>query len=339
MQKSETQQLAFLNKLQELIPSNSTLVNELTDILDISMDSAYRRLRGQTLLTLDEIVVLCRHFNISFDSFINNNPGSVTFNYMVLRGNTDTYINYLRNLYKDLQGILAAPKPLIIYACQDIPVFHHYNYPEISGFKMFYWMKSIMNLAAYEGEQFNKEIITSELFEVGQKVYDTYNQIPSIEIWTDNTIISTLKQIEFYWGSGIFKTKEDALAVCNSLRKEITQIQRFTEGSSKKGGELKISGNEEQPNYTIYYSDIEITNNCVLVNMGPIQAVYLGHFSFNTMSTTNKVYCQETEIWLDNLLKKSVKISGISEKIRNQFFRKAYTKIEVLEQKINNPDS
>jgi hypothetical protein len=295
-------------------------------------------MRGQTLLTIDETILLCHHFKISFDSFISSETGHVSFRYTVLKGERDHFSEYLNTLYEDLQNILSSNRPLIVYACQDIPVFHHYNYPQLASFKMFYWMKSIMNLKSLEGATFSSNDSSVDLGELGSKVYETYRMIPSIEIWTDSTILSTIKQIAFYWESGVFSEPEDAIGVCESLRKELLDIQKYADVSSKKGGEHKPSGNDEQPNYTLYYSEIEITNNCVLVNMGDIKAVYLGHFSFNTMSTFNRNYCLETEEWLNNMLKKSVKISSISEKQRNQFFRKAFLKIDALENKIKNPE-
>ena len=339
LQKMTTPQIEFLSKVESLIPKNSSLVNELIDILEISMDSAYRRMRGQTLLSIDEIIKLCQHFKISFDPFIQSETGHVGFTYTPLDGGKNDFEEYLKSLYKDLQIIKSAKKSQIIYACQDIPVFHHYQYPALSRFKMFYWMKSIMNLPALENQSVNINEAAPELSELGTRIYKTYCEIPSIEIWTDSTIMSTVKQIAFYWESGLFKDAEDAIAVCESLRNELLDIQRFAASSSKKGGDFKPTENEEQPNYTLYYSEIEITNNCVLVNMGDSKAVYLGHFSFNTMSTSDNSYCLETEIWLNNMLKKSVKISGISEKLRNQFFRKALLKLDALENKIRNPET
>jgi hypothetical protein len=52
------------------------------------------------------------------------------------------------------------------------------------------------------------------------------------------------------------------------------------------------------------------------------------------MSTSNISYCNETEIWLNNLIKKSTLISGVAEKHRYQFFRKAFRGLDNLLEKI-----
>ncbi|MBT3209069.1 MAG: hypothetical protein HN704_16995 [Bacteroidetes bacterium] len=325
-------QLQFLNKIEDIIPSNSSLVYELESSLGISMDSAYRRIRGETSLTINDVIILCNKYKISFDSFSNFETGTVTFGYTVMKNFEDNFEDYLKSLLKDLTIIKAAKNSQIIYACQDIPVFHNYKYPEMAAFKMFYWMRSIMNVPSLQDKKFDIVNIPDKLKELGKQIFIAYTSIPSIEIWTDSTFQSTLKQIEFYWESGMFNSIEDVKNVCASLKLQLIDIQKQAEISKKYASEDKIVADEN--NYSLYFSEIEITNNCVLVSLGNTKAVYLGHQSFNTMSTSNISYCNETEIWLNNLIKKSTLISGVAEKHRYQFFRKAFRGLDNLLEKI-----
>ena len=56
-------QKILFDKIREKLPSENSLVLELADLLDVSTDSAYRRIRGQTKLSLEEAVLLVRKFN------------------------------------------------------------------------------------------------------------------------------------------------------------------------------------------------------------------------------------------------------------------------------------
>ncbi|MBN1182846.1 MAG: hypothetical protein JXB49_11200 [Bacteroidales bacterium] len=331
---TDTTQALFLRKIEDIIPASSSLVNELADLLELSIDSAYRRLRGETQLTLDEILTICNHFKISFDTFIDVSSNTVTFEYLEMNDKEDSFGNYLESLYKNLQIINGARQKQIVYACEDIPVFHNYKYPELAAFKIFYWMRSILNVPSLLNEKFNSDLVPVSLIEKGRQIVDLYAAIPSIEIWTDTTINSTIKQIEFYWEAGMFLSLENALKVCDNLRMQIDEIQKQAELGNKYRTEQNI--HEFKNNYTVYFSEIELTNNCVLVNLGETKSVYLSHFTFNTMSTTNHSYCKETERWLNNIIKKATLISGVSEKLRYQFFRKAHLAIEKLEEKIKN---
>ncbi len=327
-------QSQFLRKIEDILPKNTTLVNELSDVLKISTDSAYRRMRGETFLVIDEILLLCNHFNVSFDSLNPAREGVVSFRYSKMEPTRDSFIQYLNGLLKDLEVIEKAARHRITYACEDIPVFHHYRNPVMSQFKIFYWMQAILNIPEMESEKFNISVIDSELGEIGNKIYELYSRVPSVEVWTETTIQSTAKQIEFFWEAGKFASRADALAVCSSFREEISDIQKQAERSSKlsPGDGLPQDGDI---NYQLYYSEIEITNNSVLIEMGGINSVYMGHFSFSTMSTTSESYCLETRKWFDTIIRKSAPISGVSEKQRYQVFKKYFNQIDALEQKIN----
>lgn len=325
-------QSQFLAKIEDLIPAGTSLVAELADVLEISNDSAYRRMRGETLLSIDEIIRLCDQFRISFDAFARRESGLVTFRYTNIEPKITSFVQYLQSLQTDLERIAKAKFSQIIYACEDIPVFHHYAFDLIANFKMFYWMRSIMNVPELDNSYFKPEMVPQELRDQAHAIIHLYSQVPSIEIWCETTVQSTLKQIEYYWESGMFETKEEALAVCASLRMEIASIQKQAENSRKSVGDTPAGTPEK--NYELYYSDIELTNNCVLVKMDAVQAVYLGHFSFYTMATLNEVYCEKTNAWLSSIIKKSTLISGVAEKQRYQFFRKAFKMMDDLENHI-----
>lgn len=329
MEEKIQRQIDFFERIKDLIPVQNSMVHELSELLEISTDSMYRRIRGETSLTFDEVGKLCNHFKISFDSFINIESGNVTFNYTNMEEGEISFKKYLTSMRDDLRIIKGAQNHLITYACEDIPIFHNINHIDIASFKMMYWMKAILNTPELEGVKFSANAVSQELKDLGQEIYELYCSIPSIEIWTDTTIRSTIKQIEFFWEAGMFSSKEDALQVISSLRKTIKVIQKQAEEGTKVLNRNKAP--EEVDNYSFYFSEIELTNNCVLVNLGQIQAVYLGHLTFNTMNTSNATYCAQTQHWMENIIKKSTLISKVAEKNRYQFFNTIYTTLDDFE--------
>jgi len=54
MQANELQ-LQFFNHLKSILPSHISMVDELTDLLDLSYDSVYRRIRGEKPIDLNEL--------------------------------------------------------------------------------------------------------------------------------------------------------------------------------------------------------------------------------------------------------------------------------------------
>ena len=85
MEKTENSiQIKLFDQLSKIIPSSISLVDVLADVLNISIDSAYRRLRCETFLNINEIVLLCSTYNISFDSLYESAGNTVTFDFSTM---------------------------------------------------------------------------------------------------------------------------------------------------------------------------------------------------------------------------------------------------------------
>lgn len=318
----DSAQIIFMQRIKAAMPSNISLVDELADLLNVSNDSAYRRIRGETALSIEEIAAICKHFKISFDSFINSsNDQFVNFFYHPLSNNTDSFRGYLQNIKNSLENLLKFPEgqQQIIFAAEDIPVFHHFAYPSLTAFKIFYWNKSILNAAGFEDKKFDVVHVDKSLIDLSRAIYDLYSKIPSIEIWSDDTVNSTIKQIEFYWDSGAFNSKKDALLICEEVNLMLTRICKQAELNVKLDVYNKPAN--AQNNYALYHSDVMIGNNCVLAQMGDVKETYISYHTFNSMATRNLIYCNETDLWLKNLIRKSSLISGVAEKLRYRYFK------------------
>lgn len=321
-------QIRFLNRIKHILGSDKSLAYELSDILQLSTDSVYRRLRGETKLTTEEIALLCQHFNISFDVMAENTQGKVTFQYSTLI-DVDGYIAYWVNMLNNLKQIASASEKQIIYASVDIPIFHHFNYPELTSFKLFYWLREVMNDPMLANSKFDLDWMLPELVDQIREIYTVYTTIPSTEIWTESTVISLVKQIEYYWDTDLFKDKELALKVIDRSIEELETIFKQAGKGSKLG-----ANNTHSVNYKFYLSDIEIGNNCAYAVFDNEAAVYMGLLTFNTMVTNNKAFCNETDAWMAIIIRKSTLLSGVAEKQRYQFSKTAIKHFEVLRNKV-----
>jgi hypothetical protein len=325
-------QQRLLGLIQDQIPDKYSLVYELSELLGISSDSVYRRLRGETLLNIIEIQELCLHFNISFDSICGlESTGMASFRYSPIKRPAD-FMAYLVNMRDVLKGIKKRENVHITYAAIDIPVLHNFRFPLVSSFKSFYWLKSIADLSDFQEIKFSSNVIRPELIEMGKEISDLYCSIPSTEIWTDLILNSLLKQIDYYYDTGEFNSPADALDLLDDVEKEFEYMQAAARNNSKNPD--LVSTTEKLVNFRVYYCEIEIANNCVLLSDKSGQSVILSTHTFNTLVTSNGIFVEETQRWLDGLMEKSTLISGVGEKQRNIFFRNAHDKIALLRQKI-----
>ena len=66
MEQNSVQVLLF-QYIKDLLPPQLSVVDEIAGVLEISTDSAYRRIRSEKPIDLEEIQKLCGHFKISMD--------------------------------------------------------------------------------------------------------------------------------------------------------------------------------------------------------------------------------------------------------------------------------
>ena len=114
----------------------------------------------------------------------------------------------------------------------------------------------------------------------------------------------------------------------------LDRIKRQAELNVKLDANDKPTSSEN--NYALYHSDVMIGNNCVLVSSAGIKSTYLSYHTFNTILTSNAGFCNETDQWLKNLIRKSNLISGVAEKQRYRYFKRIDEVLKKLVHKIEN---
>jgi hypothetical protein len=70
MESTQLQQ-DFFQHIKSKLPPHLSFVEEIAELLSISTDSAYRRIRGEKPISLEEVQRLCSHFRISLDHVLN----------------------------------------------------------------------------------------------------------------------------------------------------------------------------------------------------------------------------------------------------------------------------
>lgn len=317
----------FIELLKQSVPANIKLAEELSQILNISPDSSYRRIRGETDMSLNEAIKLSKHFDLPLEAITNNQNNGVTFRINHLSEDESSFSGYLNQLIDDLEWITRFDRGEVIYAAEDLPVFYNFYFPQLARFKMSYWTKSIQNVTTMQGKKVEDVVIPQEWAEKAGRIGELFLQLNSTDLWSEDTIKSVLRQISFYWEAGFFVERSTALAVVDQLAGLIEMIQKQSEIGKKY---VVSKGQFLNTNYTLYVSDLMIGNNCVFLKAQEKTASYIGYNTYNYMRTTNASFNNEAYAWLQNLITKATLISNVAEKARNQFFKQNFNQIEDL---------
>ena len=146
------QQFLF-QQVKGKIPDNLSFVHEIAELLEISYDSAYRRIRGEKELSMEELYKLSHRFQISLDVLLGLQSNHVVFRKYSLSPGEFNIKDWLLRIQEDIKRIHSAKEKEIIYAAKDPPIFHYFHFPEIAAFKFFFWEKTIYDFPEYEDKQ------------------------------------------------------------------------------------------------------------------------------------------------------------------------------------------
>ncbi len=320
-------QKLFFDSIQQRLPGHISLVNEVSEVLGISYDSAYRRLRGSKKLTIEELKTLCNNYRISLDSVFGLNNTDILFQPFVLGMKEGGFEEWLKWRIVEVQRLNSCANKELIMVARELPIFYYFDFPELAAFKLYFWKKMLLHLPEYHDKKFNINEIPSKLLDIGYHLLTAYNLIPSSEIWCQETFIKIMQQIEFCSISGLFMHKNDATSLFDTLESLIRHIQDQTETGCKFHFGVKTSDPEEE-NFKVFINEILLVDNTVFVKRDQQKLVFMTHNSLDILVTYNASFCNHVEQALRNIMKTSMYISGTSAVECNRYFNSIYEKLD-----------
>ena len=334
MVPSQKLQLQLFEEIKHKVSSKTALVSEIADVLNVSTDSAYRRLRGDTDLTLDEASVLCNKYQLSLDGLLNLSGNMVTFTNDVVAEESDGFNQHFDQLFKTAEAINTGDEKLLIYLAREIPVFHLFHLPSLISFKTYFWRKTVAGIPELKDALFSLSDSDDALMQVGRNILKEFVKIPTIEIINEEFLVSTFNQIEFCFESGYFKNPNEAFTLFDDLTSLILHMKKqaelgfkFLYGGNPVGGE---------GNYKLFHNEIIQTENMAYANIDGMEMAFLEHNVLSFLKTTNPIFCQTTHKMLERIMAKSQMISSFAERERNKFFNRILARLNKREAALNN---
>jgi BetR domain len=325
MTAEQLQQSLFLH-IKTLMPPHMSMVDEVASLLNISNDSAYRRIRGEKPITLDEVQVLAAHFKFSLDQFLHLESDSFIFNGRITNDSDFTYQRWLENTFMHVEYIRNAPAKHFYVLAKEIPFFYYFFIPEIAIFKSYFFTKTILHYEEMKHVKFSLDDDHLFTTTMAKKISGAYTLIPSTEIWHIENITSTLRQIEYYFVTGNFKTPAQAFVILDKLEDLLNHIEQQAETGKKF-----LYG--QQPNsqsmeVNMYMNELIWGENLMLIDFKTIKLAYLNHTVINFISTRDQNFCEYMSGSFKTIIGKSIPLSGSNEKDRLLFLNRMRDKIK-----------
>lgn len=322
-------QQTFFNTLKHSLPPHISIVDEIAGVLNIGNDSVYRRIRGETAISISELKLLCDHFRISLDEVLQLKNDAVVFRAPGINGEVVSFVEYLKGILGQLKYFNSFKQKQLLYFCKDMTFFHFYLYPEIASFKTFFWIKTIQNHPEYQQKSFSfEESSFEDCFVIGQEIIKEYNQIPCTELWNYESINSSISQIQYYRDAGIFANQSDLNVVVDSLLKTLDHLQLQTEKGFKfMPGASDVS---YKAPLRLYVNEVVLGSNTILAELDDTRLSIITYSVLSYLLTRDPRFNENAFTSFNNLVSRSVLISSTGERERNKFFRSLKEKVRSL---------
>jgi hypothetical protein len=325
-------QTRLFNIIKSKINGKDNIGNNLGELLNVSSDAVYRRIRNETPLTINEIEKLCAYFHISFDVLMGQAENSVVFNYNPLNYYDHSLEGYLMGMLTPFRKLRNCTNPYLIITSNNISIFQLLNFPRLSRFRLYFWAKTHLHMDEYKDKKFREERVTDSAFEMGAEILDSYVNIPTIECYDPEFLKGFIRQIQYYSNARLFEDPYLALILLDDVKQMAEHInQQINIGRKfKHRDDLENIGNT----YDVYLNDTINADNTFYYSANEVEGIYISHNLMNYLHTTAPIYVSETKHILEKQIANSSLISKVNEKQRNVLFHKLFKTIESVKNQI-----
>jgi hypothetical protein len=314
-------QIRFFQQIKTQLLPHQSLVEEVAEALSLSIDSAYRRIRGEKPVNLPEMQQLGTRFRVSVDQFLFPQTEGILFTGRPDPRPEHAFERWLAEIENQLLLINRFPAPHVYFIVKDIPFFYHFHIPELAEFKFFFWMKSILHDEGLRGVKFQLGDARYRPLHVAcQRIVRLYNQLATTEIWNVESLNSTLRQINYYHEAGAFASDDDA----RLLHAKVGELLDYIEAQAEQGRKFALgqAPGPQAPAYRLFVNELILGDNTFAADLGSTRLTFLNHGVLYFVGTRDEGFNAFMFDHLANLIKKSALISGTGEQERTRFFNR-----------------
>lgn len=311
----------LISTMREITPKEGNLANILMEILCMSKEAIYRRLRGEVAFTFSEVAIIASQLGISLDKIVGNSMSSgAMFDLNVLHAlePMENYHEILVRYHKLFRYVKTDPTTEIITASNTIPYTFYAPYENLSKFRIGRWL--YQNERLRTPTSLSSIVLSDKLLKVQKELLEDLRQVrKTCFIWDESIFSSFVKEIKYFAELGLVNTTDVA-----NMKKELHQVLRELELLCEKGA--YHNGNALE----IYLANVDFEATYSYVEKNGFQICFLRVYSINSMDSRDGKICDYQKKWINSLKRHSTLISQSGEIQRMNFFNDQKQIIDTL---------
>ncbi|MEE9408179.1 MAG: hypothetical protein V3V28_08900 [Polaribacter sp.] len=313
--------------IKEKIPKNISFIDEIADVLDISYDASYRRIKGKTVLTLKEGLSLSSYFNINLNDVSvdrKNHPEKI----IVEKSHNLVSDNFLHTFFdkskEEITKIISSKNGQIYNCVKDFP-FYHADNGSLKKFRIYLFINMLSKDPNLKKIPFSKFEPSYDIIEKYNFFLKQYGNVSLVEIWNDSTIDNIINQIQYFFDVGL-TTKEEALSIADGLIDSLKLIEEQAKNNKRI---------ESKESFHLYQNNLISLLNTIFMKSDTEKKVFVPFTNLTYFKVIDKNTTNQIEQHLKTQLEFSTNLTGESSVERNKFFNSMYQKIEKRKLKLN----
>jgi len=320
----KNKQNALTAKILSSIPKNIKPTEYLMEMLSISKESAYRRLRGEIPFTFAEIKKMAIDLHFSVDEIISRGASShVSFSVDVGQAEEDypVFAKTIRDYYDGLITVSNAQESEIIVAMNNILPF--FFTPFESLFKFSYFKSMQKNAKIASKSTFADTVLPNDLLELRTRIEEQLkNCTKNVTIIIDSNIVSNLISDILYFHKRRLITDDELQILKKEMLTLIDQVEEMAQSGFFSDG-IEVN---------IYLSFINVDSSSLYMKNDDKEVSCFYLYNLAPITATNQSICALHRKKVDSLKKYSRLITQSNEIIQSAFFEHQREKISLIEE-------
>jgi hypothetical protein len=305
------------------------MVNALRETLNVGRDAVYRRLRGDTTLSADELILLARKYDINLDE---EQEVTSTLDFSNTLYQIDSEVEYLRDVERQIKIISKLKGVTMDYATPELPIFYVLLMPTLLAFKMYVYGLTSWDFKKWKGANFRPELIDPETCKIAQRTLPALCKLRGRELWSVGILDVTLRQIEHAVDVGRLVDFELIERMFSEIEQIIDHMEAMTEcGKRFLPGTVPT---DECPDFCVYHNELTNTNNVIIIKSEEQSFVLSTFINPDYIISTDQRIQKRMETWFENLIESSDVLIADSGKYKERYFSELRRFTAVTKQRI-----
>ena len=308
----------IIDGIIKYLPAGTSPVHFLTKMFPMSKETAYRRIRSQTLFSIEELVAIAKYFDITTDKLLDFQSNNLFLEKDLNADGTplDIYSNLLAYDIEIMEKLLAAKNMKITAAVNQMP-FRFLPYKSLFKLDYCHCMYSLGKISLITSRYADVEVppVINALHDQSLALF---NRLDNITCVIDSTIFSNIVTMIQYYYRLKFISNEDLQVLKSELFDLLEKYEQLLSAGKNSAGSA----------YAFYYSFFNIESNLVFFEYDNKSLLQVWMYPKIPLTMESDYGINK---WIESKVRNSMLITKTTNIQQIEIFRNVHKQVSELE--------